>query len=98
MFACSAVVTTAPPISIAVLLHNILEHFQGKVVESCASLGIYQLHDGVQLCLAFLMKHTDVPVPCVGQNVSVYNAHWWKNEADHEHHIVLCGRSSIIVQ
>ncbi|PNF27500.1 hypothetical protein B7P43_G04291 [Cryptotermes secundus] len=72
-------------------------NYEGKVVESCASLGIYQLHDGVQLCLAFLMKHTDVPVPCVGQNVSVYNAHSWKNEADHKHHIVLCGRSSIIV-
>jgi hypothetical protein len=75
-----------------------LEHFQGKVVESCASLGIYQLHDGVQLCLAFLMKYTDVPVPCVGWSVSVYNAHWWKNETDDKHHIVLCGRSCIVVQ
>jgi hypothetical protein len=75
-----------------------LEHFQGKVVESFASLGIYQLHDNVQLCLAFLMKYTDVPAPSVGQSVSVYNAHWWKNETDNKHDIVLCGRSCIVAQ
>jgi hypothetical protein len=83
----------------AVLVRNcILEQFQGKVVESCASLGMYQLHDGVQLCLAFLMKYTDIPIPCVGQSVSVYNAHWWKNEVDAKRDIVLCGRSCIVVQ
>jgi hypothetical protein len=75
-----------------------LEHFQGKVIECCASLGIYQLHDSVQLCLAFLIKCTDVPVPCVGQTVSVYNAHLWNNETDGKQHIVLCGRSCIVAQ
>jgi len=75
-----------------------LEYFQGKIVESCASLGIYKLHDGIQLCLAFLMKYADVPLPNIGQTVSVYNAHWCKNECDDKYDLVLCGRSSIVSQ
>jgi hypothetical protein len=83
----------------AILIHNfMLEYFQGKVVESCSSLGIYELHDSSRLCLAFLMKYTDVPLPSVGQTISVYNGHWLKNECDDRYDLVLCGRSCIVLQ
>lgn len=74
------------------------EYFQGEVVDTCDSLGIYQMHDDTQLFLMFLMKYADVPLPSVGQRVSVYNAHCWKSEYDDKYDLVLCGRSCLVLQ
>jgi hypothetical protein len=75
-----------------------LEYFQGKVVKLCSLFGIYQLHDNNRLCLALLTKNAEVPFPSVGQTVSVYNFHLWKNERSDKYDLVLCGRSGIVIQ
>ncbi|XP_021926048.1 uncharacterized protein LOC110832902 isoform X3 [Zootermopsis nevadensis] len=72
-------------------------NYEGKVVEPCSSLGIYRLHDNNRLCLGFLLTFADVPLPSVGQTVSVYNCHLWRNKSNDRYDVVLCGRSSIVL-